>query len=47
MLDYFDTVFALVNLAPGDGVSDVPVWVENKAANNIGGQGELKKEGDK
>ena len=47
VLDYFDTVFALVNLAPGDGVSDVPVWVENKAANNIGGQGELKKEGDK
>ena len=26
VLDYFDTVFALVNLAPGDGVSDVPEW---------------------
>ena len=46
VLDYFDTVFALVNLAPGDGISDAPVWVENKEANNTAGQGETKGNGD-
>ena len=41
VLDYFDTVFALVNLATGEGISVSPEWVANKdpKVDNTPGQG--------
>lgn len=44
VLPWFDTVFAQVDLAPGDGVSQEPVWVPNRTGtwNNEQGQGATK-----
>lgn len=40
ILSWFDTVFAQVDLAPGDGISQAPVWVEKKiGVNTVNEQG--------